>query len=249
MRYFDGMAESKVTLTARRMPGKYESVPIEAVTWSWIENAIQYRDFTYRRRQKHFSGLYWAATMGAHVAYESRLELGSAMLADFDPSVQFILSQPFQLSEPQGRTIRRHVPDYLLRYADDRVCVVDVKPRVQLSKPGVRSQFEWTRRILEARGWEYRVESEVDAVLLENIRFLAGYRRDFEFDHDHVHRGLSALTGEMSFGHAIRTLEPICGSAAVARGVVLRLLWKQGLVADLSVPLESTSAVAVVLDA
>jgi hypothetical protein len=39
--------------------------------------------------------------MQAHVGYESRLEYANLLLADFDPRVDWILSQPFLL---EGRT-------------------------------------------------------------------------------------------------------------------------------------------------
>lgn len=52
--------------------------------------------------QKHLPGFHWSATMGAHVGYESRLELSCLLMEDFDPSVRWIMSQPFQLSAPRG---------------------------------------------------------------------------------------------------------------------------------------------------
>lgn len=54
-----------------------------------------WRDFRWRHGQSHYSGLYWSSTTGGHVAYESRLELARLLLADFDPQVGWILSQPF----------------------------------------------------------------------------------------------------------------------------------------------------------
>lgn len=157
--------------------------PLQDVTWRWLQRAIQFREFRYWKGQKHYPGLYWSSTMRAHVGYESRLELWSALGADFDPHVCFQLSQPFELSEGTGTRRRYHVPDYLLRYDDGRLCVVDVKPASKLAKPKVQAQFAWTRRALKSRGWEYRVESEPDDTYLQNLRFLAGYRQGTVQEH------------------------------------------------------------------
>src|SRR3546814_15430701 len=71
------------------------------------------------RKQRHFSGSYWSATMEAPVGYESRLEYVNLLLADFDPRVVWILSQPFLVDGDDRGTARKHVPDYLLIHADD----------------------------------------------------------------------------------------------------------------------------------
>ncbi|WP_424183589.1 hypothetical protein ACOBQX_16515 [Actinokineospora sp. G85] len=42
--------------------------------------------------------------------------------------------------------------------------------------------FDWTRQAVESRGWRYEVWSEPPHAELENVRFLAGYRRDWFFD-------------------------------------------------------------------
>ncbi len=59
--------------------------------------------------------------------------------------------------------------------------IVDVKPLHRVSKPEVAFAFDWTRQAVEARGWKYEVWSEPPTVEPENVRFLAGYRRDWLF--------------------------------------------------------------------
>ncbi len=46
-----------------------------------------------RSGQRHYSGLYASSTIGAHVVYESRLELDRLVLADFDPDVVWMAAQ------------------------------------------------------------------------------------------------------------------------------------------------------------
>jgi hypothetical protein len=58
---------------------------------------------------------------------------------------------------------------------------VDVKPARRPTDPKVAFTFEWTWELVEARGWRYEVATEPIAVELENIRFLAGYWRDWLF--------------------------------------------------------------------
>lgn len=118
--------------------------------------------------------------MRDHVVYESRLELSRLLFADFDPSVRGIVAQPFLLKAVLEGKVRRHIPDHLLLTGQVPV-VVDVKPLSRLSKPEVEFTFDWTRQAVESRGWKYEIWSEPPAVELENIRFLAGYRRDWLF--------------------------------------------------------------------
>lgn len=55
------------------------------------------RRFTSRKGQRHLSGLWWSATAGGHVGFESWLERDHVMALDFDPAVVGIASQPFWL--------------------------------------------------------------------------------------------------------------------------------------------------------
>lgn len=108
--------------------------------------------------------------------YESRLELARLLYADFDPSVNLIVAQPFLLMSEINGQARRHIPDFLL-ITDTGAVVVDVKPRHRLADPMVSSTFDWTSTVVTARGWRYEVASEPPVIELANIRFLAGYRR------------------------------------------------------------------------
>ena len=86
-------------------------------------------------RQRHYSGLFWSATTGAHIVYESLLELSWLWLADFDRSVTRIAAQPFELvGEDSGRK-RTRFPDFL-SLSSDGVEIVDVKAPALLKQPG-----------------------------------------------------------------------------------------------------------------
>ena len=63
------------------------------------------RTFPSFRGQRSFPGLYYAATMDAHVGFESWAERDVAMMLDFDPDVVAFSSQPFWVTwHPEDRT-------------------------------------------------------------------------------------------------------------------------------------------------
>jgi hypothetical protein len=67
-----------------------------AELWSVaFERVRLVRMFPSFRGQRSFPGLYYAATMDAHVGFESWAERDVAMMLDFDPDVVGFSSQPF----------------------------------------------------------------------------------------------------------------------------------------------------------
>lgn len=196
-----------------------------------INGSIEPRDFAPTPGEP---GTYWSATMRDHVIYESRLELSRLLFADFDPSVRAIVAQPFLLQTVVEGRVRRHIPDYLLLTGQVPV-VVDVKPLQRLSKPELAFTFDWTRRAVESRGWNYEVWSEPPAAELENIRFLAGYRRDWLFSPEILEELRDADVDGLLLGQAMECLpdrpEP------QVRAAIHHLLWTQVFLTDLDRPL------------
>jgi hypothetical protein len=127
--------------------------------------------------KKHYVGEFWSATTGGHLSYESRLELDRLWLADFDDAVTWIATQPFWMRGKDGRDLRRHVPDVLLRLASGQYVVVDVKPVDFQSRPEVAAVLDWTSRACSEKGWRYEVWGGADPLLLANIRHLGRVRR------------------------------------------------------------------------
>jgi hypothetical protein len=203
-----------------------------------LGSASPWRTFRWHKGQTHYSGTYWSSTNRDHVIYESRLELARLLLADFDESVQRILAQPFLLKAHVAGSLRKHIPDYLL-LTNAVPLVVDVKPQSRLGKPLDVVTFAWTRELVESRGWRYEVWSEPPQAELENVRFLAGYRRDWLFDQDVLAELRAADLDGATLGQAFRSLprnpEPLVRSA------ILHLLWQHHLVIDLTRPLSTAS--------
>ncbi|MFD3483479.1 TnsA-like heteromeric transposase endonuclease subunit [Streptomyces sp. NPDC058665] len=207
----------------------WETTPVEL-----LGAAVPWRTFRWHKGQRHYSGTYWSATVDGHVIYESRLELGRLLFADFDPGVRHIVAQPFLLKVVLGGKVRKHIPDYLL-LAEQGPVVVDVKPLRRVSKPEVAFTFDWTRQLVESRGWRYEVWSEPPPVELENIRFLAGYRRSWLFGPAIMDELAGVELDGVSLGQAAGLLPS--HSEPQVRAAVLHLLWKQDFTVDLGMPI------------
>ena len=200
------------------------------------------REFRWYKGRTFYSGWYWSATTGAHVIYESRLELARILLADFDPEVCGIVAQPFQLRETVGERVRRHVPDLLVSHRNGDVTVVDVKPGRRLADPVVRSVFDWTRELVEMRGWRFEEWSGADPIMLANVRFLAGYRRPFTVAAELCAPVLDLVDGQLSIG-GVEHAAVSFAMPELVRPVLLHLLWSGRLTTDLSSPLGAASPI------
>lgn len=202
-----------------------------------------WRTFPWYLGQRHYSGVYWAATNQDLVGYESRLERAHLMALDFDVSVRRISSQPFHIVVRDGGPPFRRTPDFLC-LTERGPLVIDVKPQRELDKPKTRQALDRTHRIIESWGWEYRVCAEPDPTIHNNVRFLAGYRRGWLFDQELL-RELRSLT---SASESFRIHDLVMGvnhPAPKALAAVLHLLWRQELRADLTRPLSKMTALVV----
>jgi hypothetical protein len=157
--------------------GAEHRVPITQAAWAVpLEHGSPVRRFTSRKGQRHLSGLWWSATTGGHVGFESWLERDHLLNLDFDPTVVGIASQPFWLHwiDAAGKP-DSHAPDFFARRSDGSAVVVDCRP-VERRRPRDVAKFEATARACALAGWEYRLLGEVDALVAANLRWLAGYR-------------------------------------------------------------------------
>ncbi|MFZ3562740.1 TnsA-like heteromeric transposase endonuclease subunit [Streptomyces sp. BH097] len=234
----DAMDSAAITLSIRRIDGAVDEVRDRSSALLDLRSAAPWRTFRWHLGQRHYAGTYWSATTKSHVLYESRLELARLLFADFDPSVHGIVAQPFLLTAVVDGRVRKHVPDYFLDTERGPV-VVDVKPRRRLADPEVASTFTWTRQVLTELQWHYEVWSEPPAVELENIRFLAGFRRERLFAPDLLDelRGID-LEGVPIGTTAVRLPER---AEPCVRAAVHHLLWRRELATDLTDRLRPSS--------
>jgi hypothetical protein len=169
-----------------------------------------------------------------------RLELARLLLADFDPQVEQIYAQPFRLAARVGGRARHHVPDFLLVLAAGTTRLVNVKPAGRLQDPQVAEALAWPGTLAGRRGWEYEVWSGADAIVLENVRFLAGYRRPGVVPAVEVERAWGLVRdGEQVADAELR----LAGGRPrhEARPALMALLWAGRLTTDLTRPLSGES--------
>jgi hypothetical protein len=191
-----------------------------------------WRDFRWRHGQTHYSGLYWSSTTGGHVAYESRLELARLLLADFDPQVGWVLSQPFLIEATVSGQTRRHVPDFALIDRHGLITIVNVKPSSRLVDAKVAATLAWAGVAFGLRGWRHEVWSGAPEVLLANVRFLAGYRRRDRFEGALLDGALAAVAEPGSFS-GVEARCSTLGPPAAIRPALLHHVWSGALLADL----------------
>lgn len=231
----DQSAIATATASMRRPDGTVlEKWAFREIQIAELVNVDPWRTFRWHMGQKHYSGTYWSATMQAHVIYESRLELARLLFADFDPAVTRIIAQPFLMTTRVEGADRKHIPDFLLLTRRGPV-VVDVKPARRLSHPDVAFTFGWSRAVIEDRGWGYEVWSEPAAAHLENVRFLAGYRRRWLFDPAILDALGEADLDGVALGDAFAAVPGF--EPALVRASVFHLLWTGRLATDLDQPL------------
>lgn len=205
------------------------------------ETFMPVREFRWARGQKHLPGLWWSATTGAHVGYESWLERDHVMLLDFDPQVTMLAAQPFWLRwrDDAGRS-RRHAPDLFARMADDSGVVIDVRPDDRIEQKDAEA-FDAAKDACGLAGWGFRRVGVPDPVLVANVAWLARYR------HPRCggSPGLARLLQEVFAGPA-----PLMAGAAAAGDpmavlpVLFHLMWRHELAADLAVRLTAETLVA-----
>lgn len=238
------MCLGPVSVRYRRGDGGFVDTTMDRVPCDEVLAGLPVREFRSYRGRRHYSGWYWSATTCGHVVYESRLELARILLADQDRDVVAIAAQPFVMEGSDGGRVRRHVPDLLLGHADGRLTVVDVKAASLMADAKVVSQFAWTKAVCAEHGFGFEAWSGCDPVLLENIRFLAGYRRGDLIDHGVASLVLGAAAeGGKTIGEVEHRLQ-----APERRGLIrpalLHLLWCGALSADLTRALDVETVVA-----
>lgn len=217
-------------------------VAADQVRLEHFAGSVPWRRWRSYHGQPHLSGSYWAATIGDHVVYESRLELERLLLADFDPRVTAMWAQPCLLSAVVDGVQRRHVPDFLFATAGGVVTVVNVKPADRLREPKIAAALAWPGAVFRAHGWGYEVWSGELRAVVENVRFLAGYRRPGLVDEAALDRVCSQVMHAEPLGDLERRLT--AGSPGwTMRPVLLALLWRGRLETDLRLPLSAASIV------
>jgi hypothetical protein len=220
--------------------GTEQRMPLARASGVRFEDGRPVREFATWRGQRNYPGLYWSATTGGHVGFESWLERDHLMRLDFDPQVVGLMSQPLWLSwkDKQGKP-RSHAPDFFARRADGSVLLLDSRP---LARRPERDQeaFDTTAAACSAIGWEYALWGELEDIEVVNLRWLAGYRHQRCFNPVIAQRLLELFAVP---GLLMECAED-AGDPLAVLPVLFHLMWRQALVADLAVLLSDRTVVA-----
>jgi hypothetical protein len=231
---------SSAVVSYRPAAGVERSASAGAVSAVALLQAAPWRTFRWYFGQRHYPGVYWSATQRDHVIYESRLELANLLLADFDPAVRQIVAQPFLLSAEVDGRLFTHIPDYLLG-TDGEPVVVDVVRGERMVEPEIIFLCAWTRQIVESLGWSYVVENEPPRIRLANVRFVAGYRREWLINTPILNemRSRSGQFAGMSIADAEQSVRPY--PQQVVRPALMHLLWCHEYCVELDDPLRPST--------
>lgn len=233
-------------VTCRPAAGEERCTSAVEVSPTALFHAAPWRTFRWYFGQRHYSGTYWSGTERDQVIYESRLELANLILADFDPTVHHIAAQPFLLTANVDGQKRRHIPDYLWD-SDEGPVVVDVVRAERMTNPKIVRLCAWTNEIVESLGWCYLVLHEPPAVRIANVRFLAGYRREWLANQE-VLADLRCRRADLVGRSICEAEEFIKGQPrALVRPALLSMLWRHEFEVNLAVPLERSTVLEVAL--
>lgn len=187
--------------------------------------------------QQHLTGVY--CFRGQHVAYRSVLHREVLRILDFDAEVLGVRIFPFYVHAEPGSAGR--APDFLLKLPDGRLRVVDVRRAAVANAGTTQAELRPTREACESLGWEYRLITEPDALVLKNIEWLSLYRReplDYETYREHL---LVACTA----GASIDELVADADIPALLQPVLFHMLWKRELRMPLEAPMRGSTSISV----
>ena len=211
-----------------------DRVPVDAGELDFVLDLLEpIRKPYVSYKSKNMPGKWFSPIAGRHVQYDSLLERSCLLQLEFEGCFSDLVEQPFRLRFKVGDQSRSHVPDFLLRKHSGSLTLVDVKPAARAIEPHFVEQFERTADFCRQEGIEYRVMSEADPQLLENLRWLCGYR-DVPLDHsiDFTRMWTMLEEGPRSFAELIESGEVEC----LARPVLFGGLWSRHFSTDLLQP-------------
>jgi hypothetical protein len=184
-------------------------------------------------------GRWFSTTASRFLDYESLLERDWMLVLDFDREVEWVCEQPLRLTYLRDGRAARHVPDLLVwRAGTPEVC--DVKSDERLDDPVFVAQVEATGRACAEAGFGYRVLSEPGQQLLVNVRWLAGFRDPSPDPDGERARIMSALAVG---GSTISELLADAMEPALARPVLMHMLWAGEVMVDVTEPIVDASRV------
>lgn len=230
---------SPVLLHYRDVRGQAQFTTPDAAASVPFEQVLPIRDIPRYPNQEHTPGLYWSATGGEHLAYESYLECQWMTLLDFDPQVVAMSAQPLRIQGLDSQGSWEHTPDLFVRLSDGTGRIVDVKSPIRVNDADTQLQTARTRALCTLIGFDYVMLAEPPAVPWLNVSWLAAYRRPFDLPGGLEGRVLTQAADPVRIGDLVAAFDV----PGLARTAVLRACWFGRLSFDLQSPLRDSSLV------
>lgn len=161
--------------------------------------------------------------------YEGRFEMQHLMLLDHDPDVVAVAWQPFRVHFGRDRKPHTHVPDLFVRYRDGTTLVLDVKGALAADREDNRLVFSLTASVCKEAVLAYRVAAEPDPVVLANVTWLDGYRRQPPHTADAAQALLHAVRRRRPRRAVVERAAQVTGPHPLfVRPVLFHLIWRGG---------------------
>ena len=228
-----------VLLHYRDAQGRWQFATPDVAGRVRFEDATPAREIARYQDQENTPGLYWSATDGRHLEYESYLESQWMTMLDFDPDVVAMSAQPFRIQGLDSRGSWEHFPDLFVRLSDGGGRVVDVKNPRKVGDPAVELQAARTRELCEHIGFDYDFVDEPPLIPWLNVRTLAAYRRPFDLPPGLQDRVVAQARQPVCIGDLVAAFDV----PEVARVAVLRACWFGALRFDQDAPLRDSTLV------
>ncbi|WP_233436094.1 TnsA-like heteromeric transposase endonuclease subunit [Streptomyces anulatus] len=215
--------------------------PVENLNGMSLHGCVPWRGFTWRRGQFHRPGLEPMLSTGRLHAFESHREDQFVVMVDFAGEAEEMLSQPFLLKfEGQGGW-REHIPDFLLLSRRGR-WLVDIRPEGRMSDDDLM-KFAATSEVALTLGWGYTVVTGWRPLTWRNVDLLYSRRRPMRDPLGLKPLLLQAVRAAQAVSEPItfRQLADTFEFPALARPVILHLLWHRQLGVDLTAPFGDSS--------
>ncbi|MDJ0374682.1 TnsA-like heteromeric transposase endonuclease subunit [Streptomyces sp. H10-C2] len=219
--------------------------PVDGLNSVPLAGCVPWRGFTWRTRQFHRPGLEPMVSTGRQHAFESHREDQFVVMADFAGETQETLSQPFLLNFEGEGGRREHIPDFLL-LSDRGRWLVDIRPAGRMDDDDLM-KFAATSEVALMLGWGYAVVTGWRPLTWRNVDLLYSRRRPMQ---DRLGlkpmllqaaRAAQAVSEPITFRELADTFE----FPALARPVILHLLWHRQFGVDLTAPFRDSSVLRV----
>jgi len=116
-----------------------------------ITKEIQEKGYTVNRNlNSYISGNYWSTKNNKALLYRSTYEFGYFYIIEHDQDVVSYAVEPFSIeyTSPIDNKTHRYIPDILIRYENDTIKLIEIKPKAQLTNPLVEAKAQAAKQYI-----------------------------------------------------------------------------------------------------